>query len=244
MFSLNFSSNAELPKPWRLNALPCKNDKFVLRIGRHTETRWSPGDADRDADRERTSRMQTCGMSAASSGPGPGELSTLSPFAENAWVYKQLQDALGREDKHNDLSAIQQKEIHKLRKELDLERRDLFDAGDGTGAGSKRKHASSQPLGVAQTLALEQKYLQAVAQTNADGVARIGTKRLSANMRIQPEAKAGLLELANILGAATTGTRYGGQVSLSPTLAGACKVSGCVRAARVLCVRRPGARVP
>ena len=43
-----------------------------------------------------------------------------------------------------------------MRKELDLERRDLFDAGDGTGAGSKRKHASSQPLGVAQTLALEQ----------------------------------------------------------------------------------------
>ena len=121
------------------------------------ETRWSPGDADRDADRERTSRMPTSGTSAASAGPGPGE---LSPFAENAWVHKQLQDALRREETGNALTAIQQKEIHKLRKELDLERRDLFDAGDGTGAGSKRKQGSAQP-GVAQE-ALEQvrvKYL-------------------------------------------------------------------------------------
>ena len=53
-----------------------------------------------------------------------------------------------------------------MRKELDLERRDLFDAGDGTGAGSKRKHASSQPSVTKE--AMEQvrvKYLQAV--TNA-----------------------------------------------------------------------------
>ena len=87
-----------------------------------------------------------------------------------------------------------------MRKELDLERRDLFDADGSAGAGSKRKQPGPQP-GVAKAVALQQvrvKYLQAVAQTNADGVARIGTKRLSANMRIQPEAKAGLLELANI----------------------------------------------
>ena len=60
----------------------------------------------------------------------------MSPFAENAWVHKQLQDALGREETGNDLAAIQQKEIHKLRQELDLERRDLFDAGGSAGAGS------------------------------------------------------------------------------------------------------------
>ena len=139
-----------------------------------------------------------------------------------------------------------------MRKELDLERRDLFDAGDGTGAGSKRKHASSQPLGVAQTLALEQvtvrvKYLQAVAQTNADGVARIGTKRLSANMRIQPEAKAGLLELANtgILGAPTIARGQGAGQVLSLPHPRWClqSVWVCARGPGVVCAqaRGPGA---
>ena len=137
-----------------------------------------------------------------------------------------------------------------MRKELDLERRDLFDAGDGTGAGSKRKHASSQPLGVAQTLALEQvtvrvKYLQAVAQTNADGVARIGTKRLSANMRIQPEAKAGLLELGNILGAPTIARGQGAGQVLSLPHPRWClqSVWVCARGPGVVCAqaRGPGA---
>ena len=91
--------------------------------------------------------MPTSGTSAASAGPGPGELSTLSPLAENAWVHTQLHNALRREETGNDLAAIQQKEIHKLRQELDLERRDLFDAGGSAGAGStgKRKQPSPQP---------------------------------------------------------------------------------------------------
>ena len=85
---LNFQSlGARLP-------FLAKTTNSSLRISPHTETRWSPGDADRDADRERTSRMPTSGTSAASAGPGPGELSTFSPFAENAWVNKQLHDAL------------------------------------------------------------------------------------------------------------------------------------------------------
>ena len=151
--------------------------------------------------------MPTSGTSAASAGPGPGE---LSPFAENAWVHKQLQDALGREETGNDLAAIQQKEIHKLRKELELERRDLFDAGGGAGAGSKRKQPGPQP-GVAKAVALEQvrvKYEKAWAQTHPHGQdPGVKDPTIKPNIRIQPEAKAGLLELANILAPASKRSR-------------------------------------
>ena len=89
------------------------------------------------------------------------------------------------------------------------------------------------------------KYLQAVAQTNADGVARIGTKRLSPNMRIDPEAKVGLLELANILSAATIARGQGTGQVLSPPRPRWClqSVWVCARGPGVVCAqaRGPGA---
>ena len=139
-----------------------------------------------------------------------------------------------------------------MRKELDLERRDLFDAGDGTGAGSKRKHASSQPLGVAQTLALEQvtvrvKYLQAVTNAQPPPTTPPNGKRqqIPKNVRIHPEVKAGLLELANILGAPTIARGQGAGQVLSLPHPRWClqSVWVCARGPGVVCAqaRGPGA---
>jgi hypothetical protein len=64
-------------------------------------------------------------------------------------MHTQMPNALRREETGNTspAAAMHQREIHKLRQELALERRDLFDAVGGAGAGStgKRKQPSPQP---------------------------------------------------------------------------------------------------
>ena len=72
--------------------------------------------------------------------------------------------------------------------------------------------AHTAPVTVTALAQVRVKYLEAVAKETTGRDPTVKIPAIKPNMRIQPVAKEGLLELARILGASTTGERYGGTV--------------------------------
>ena len=165
------------------------------------------------------SHASTAAVVFVDAGSGPGALST--PIAVHAGpacsgppdeglqqAYQQMSAAFTTDELLE--QAMQQ--IAKLRVELHCLREqranDLFQtsgSNDGTAKLNDNQQAAQHtaPVTVTALAQVRAKYLEAVANAPPPPPSVGKKKPIPMNMRIQPVAKAGLLELARILGAAT-----------------------------------------
>ena len=163
------------------------------------------------------SHASTAAVVFVDAGSGPGALST--PIAVHAGpacsgppdeglqqAYQQMSAAFTTDELLE--QAMQQ--IAKLRGELHCLRaqraNDLFRTGNSNGGTANDNQQAAQHTAPVTVTALAQvrvKYLEAVANAPPPPPSVGKQKQIPMNMRIQPVAKEGLLELARILGAAT-----------------------------------------
>ena len=163
------------------------------------------------------SHASTAAVVFVDAGSGPGALST--PIAVHAGpacsgppdeglqqAYQQMSAAFTKDELLE--QAMQQ--IAKLRVELHCLREqranDLFQtSGSNGGTANDNEQAAphTAPVTVTALAQVRVKYLEAVAKETTGRDPTVKIPAIKPNMRIQPVAKEGLLELARILGAAT-----------------------------------------
>ena len=163
------------------------------------------------------SHARTAAAVFVDAGSGPGALST--PIAVHAVAACSGPPDEGLQQAYQQMSAtfttdelLEQamQQIAKLRVELHCLRaqraNDLFRTGNSNGSTANDNQQAAQHTAPVTVTALAQvrvKYLEAVAKETTGRDPTVKIPAIKPNMRIQPVAKEGLLELARILGAAT-----------------------------------------